>query len=95
MNGDYNYQLPHELTMANVEEVTEELRELLKIYEDGEFIVDGSNLQNIDAAGIQVLLAVHKTLVLGGKGFQLINQSNTLQRLLKLSGAHRIILEGS
>ncbi len=90
-------KLPEFLNIHNVREVREEiLAHLGKRMKEGkkEFVLDAAVLQDVDAAGIQLLLATFKACQREGLSFSLMNRGKMLEQLLELSGAVDIVEKG-
>jgi len=80
--------LPQELTIYNVAAFKEEILEKL---DSSSVLFDCVNLEYIDAAGIQLLLSLEKTLLNQGMTLKLINLSNQIEESLDLFGIDSIL----
>ncbi|MGM0502465.1 MAG: STAS domain-containing protein [Bacillota bacterium] len=92
--GEVNYQLPEEVTIYTVSEIKPEILEKLKKLQGQEnLIFDCSELEEIDAAGVQLLLSVVKTSL--QEEFDLFLEKTSLQikNTLALLGVKEILLK--
>lgn len=89
------FVFPDSLNIHNVKEVQEQLLEFLQQGEPGktkeEVVMDAGNINDIDAAGLQLLLSTCKTIRREGRKYRLVNQGQLLNHLLELSGAGDIL----
>lgn len=81
--------LPEELTIQQLEELVGEFSTALA--ESEQLVVDGSQVNQVDAAGLQLLLAVAKEGNSRGKPFTLVKPNRTLESILEMTGAVRIL----
>ncbi len=84
------FELPDSLTIHNVKDVQDDLLSLLpKLMKDASegCVLDAVNLQDMDAAGLQLLLAAQKSFNAEGISFRVINRGEMIEKLLELSGA--------
>ncbi|UMZ75061.1 STAS domain-containing protein [Natranaerofaba carboxydovora] len=90
------YKLPEYLSVHVVADEKEKMISSLDNMgpEEMKVYVDASETSDIDAAGLQLLLSFYLTLKKEGKEFILQNPSDTLQRMLELSGAAYYLCEG-
>ncbi len=90
------YYLGKELTISNVEQVRRDLLEYLQQQPlEEEIILDATHLEEIDAAGVQLLLsACCKTTILQGRNIRLVNVGDHLRRVLEISGGDYILEKG-
>lgn len=86
-------KLPESITIFNVLEVKESILSFLeKTREDeSEAVFDAVSLQDIDAAGVQLLLAAFKTFEDRNITYKLINQGERLKSMFALAGVERFI----
>ena len=89
--GEANYSLPENLTVPQIDQVKETLMTDLSSHNEDKLTLDGSQVQEIDASGVQLLLALYKYLINSGKELQLKNPSEKLSWALETSGANHII----
>jgi len=90
------FKLPSTLTIDNVHSIRDELMQKVNAAQAGSFVVDAGELQNIDALGLQLLIAASGSLEKEGCSFQLINVTPVLQELLEVSGGSDLLeTEGS
>ncbi|PRX27471.1 anti-anti-sigma factor [Orenia metallireducens] len=80
--------LPEELTIYNVASFREEILE--KLNSNG-VLFDCDKLEYIDAAGIQLLLSLEKTLLNQGSTLELINLADEVEESLTLFGMDSIL----
>ncbi len=78
--------VPDSLVIHNVSEVQEELLLLLSSEEE-EYLLDASELGDIDAAGIQVLLSFQKSVKSKNKRVRIINVKQQMSETLTEVGA--------
>lgn len=88
------YRLPSELTIHEVSEIKKGLLDLADNNPgEKEYVINGADVKDVDAAGIQVLLSFYKTLQNRGAKVSLKESSDTLIRMLKLSGTLEYLCE--
>ncbi len=83
------YELPENLDIYSIEESRQELLNYIdKKIENGEneVIIDGSRTEDIDAAGLQILISAFKTVKDEGLEWNIINKTDMLSNLLLFSG---------
>ena len=88
------YDLPEELTIYTVSELKSDL--LNKIEElsgESDLLFNCSNLEELDAAGIQLLLSIVKTSLQEDFDLFLENVSSEIEETLSLVGVKEILLE--
>jgi anti-anti-sigma factor len=85
-SGDRGFRLVGELDMASADRLIERLRSVANWR--GDLWLDLAELEFMDSAGIQALIAVGKEL---GEGQRLVLRSprGEVSRILQLVGAHR------
>ena len=89
-----NYNLPEELTIYTVSEVKPDLIDTIEDVASGtEVFFNCANLAEIDAAGIQLLLAVVKTSLQEDFDLYLADVSSPIKQTLSLVGVKEILLE--
>lgn len=82
--------LPPQLTVENVEAVKELI--LNRLHEGGaEPECYAGDVKVIDAAGLQLLLALYKSAVREGKQVTIINPSPYLRKVFSCSGADKVL----
>ena len=84
--------LPEELTIYNVSSLREEILELLADKED--LILDGSQVQEIDAAGVQLLLSLEKTTFREDFTVQLTDITAEGEEILEAAGVKELLMGG-
>lgn len=90
MGGSTSLTLPQQFTVDNIMAIKELLSS--KLYESGsELECYGEDVQVIDTAGLQVLLAFYKTAVKEGKQISVLNPSSYLQGVFAFSGVDKVI----
>ncbi|MCK8816826.1 STAS domain-containing protein [Natroniella sulfidigena] len=90
------FELPTNLTIYNVEQIQEELITYFETKveaEQGQLILEAAEVEDIDAAGLQLLVSAYKTANKNDLVLQINNLSNELKKLLTLAGAEFIITE--
>ncbi len=80
---------PVELTVHCIEGLLNELNR--QALSEPEIVLDGANVQHIDACGLQLLLAGAKEAQQKGKTFVMTNPSEYLKYIFKITGASKII----
>ncbi|HHU75708.1 MAG TPA: STAS domain-containing protein [Firmicutes bacterium] len=90
------YVLPESLTLRNARLIGDELITLYKhkskvTGQARETTLDFSHLQDLDTAGLQLLLSTAKTFRKSDCPLKVINLQSPLEELLKLSGAGDIL----
>lgn len=88
------FTLPENLNIYNVKDVQEQLLsycEQLLTEEQKEAVLDFSELRDLDAAGLQILMASHKTFSNAGLVLKLDGVNSFVQHLLNLSGSSDIL----
>ena len=83
------FKLPSELTVHQAGELKEKLLNFVESNgqeEKNELYFDGSQVEDVDAAGVQLLLSSYLTGQEAGKTIKLYEPSQTLERMLRLSG---------
>ena len=90
------YKLPAELTVHGASTLKSELLKYAKEIgdQDKTIYVDGSQVTDIDATGIQLLLSWYITMKSRGKELVIQELSETLEKMLDLSGALDYLSEG-
>lgn len=91
---DAMYLLPIELNIYNVLEVKEHLIEhfhQIWLKQNESITLDARKLTDIDASGVQLLIATYKTAAQKGIKFKMKNASHALKRTLIICGAHKLI----
>ncbi len=83
--------LPVHLTVDRVEEAKGLMLQWLLTAEK-QIKCSGKDVTVMDAAGLQLLLALYKTAVRDGKSFVIVNPSAALQEVLNYSGADKILV---
>lgn len=78
------------LDLRTVGPAREALRELLASY-SGDVILDVSELELVDAAGLGVIVAAHRRAMTAGRRLILRGVSPGLSRLLTLTRLHRVL----
>lgn len=86
-----NYELPENMTIKEVVQIKENFQQLLSSYSEKNLVVDGNNVQEIDASGVQLILSLYKSILSRNIEFELVNPSDKLKWALEVSGAHEII----
>ncbi len=86
--------LAEEITMNTVE--ANRIKLLAYLQEEAEtagetVLLDASNLHDIDAAGVQLLLSAHKSASQRGLRLQLVNSGDFLMKTLEYSGAGDVL----
>lgn len=84
--------LPEELTIYNVSSLREEMLELLAGKED--LVLDGSQVQEIDAAGVQLLLSLEKTTLREDFTVQLTDITAEGEEILEAAGVKELLMGG-
>ena len=88
------FTLPESVTTFTVAEVHQQLLDYVNeraATGENDIEIDASQVSDVDAAGIQLLLSVSKSADERGLGFNLSDQSEIVTQMLKLSGAGRIL----
>ncbi|OEH85624.1 hypothetical protein BHU72_02160 [Desulfuribacillus stibiiarsenatis] len=82
--------LPESLNIYNVASYLDTLKE---VFESSNYriMLDGSLNQDIDASGVQLLLAVNKTCNKNNGSLKILGPSPTLSKYLKITGATELI----
>ncbi len=89
------FNLPEMMTIHNVQEVQEQLLGYVQQLSPEEPVVlNAEEVQDADAAGIQLLLSAAKTFRQEGRPYRLVNCQELLERLLTISGASDIVDKG-
>ncbi len=90
------YKLPAELTVHGARALKGELLKYAQEVgnQDKTLYVDGSEVTDIDATGIQLLLSWYITMKNRGKELVIQELSETLEKMLNLSGALDYLSEG-
>lgn len=86
--------LAETLTLYTVQDCVSELLEYLntrEVTEEKEAVLDASKLRDIDTAGLQLLLSAGKTAFRKGLRLRIVNASESLSRILELSGAGDVL----
>ncbi len=83
------YKLPVELTIYHIEEFMSSLCTELAAKTD--VLLDASDLKNIDASGLQLLIAGAKEAEIKKKSFVLLNPQENLRHIFSVTGADKII----
>lgn len=83
--------LPVHLTVDRAEEAKGLMLQWLLTAEK-QIKCSGKDVAVMDAAGLQLLLALYKTAVRDGKAFVIVNPSAALQEALNYSGADKILV---
>lgn len=92
--GEIRYKLPEEVSVYTVAELkTDVLDNLGELRAEENLIFDCSNLEEIDAAGIQLLLSVVKTSLQEDFNLFLENVAPEIKETLSLVGVKEILLE--
>ncbi|MFO7818942.1 MAG: STAS domain-containing protein [Halanaerobacter sp.] len=92
--GQVKYDLPEEVTIYTVSELKPDLIDDIEGLSSGtELLFNCSNLEEIDAAGIQLLLAVVKTSLQEDFDLFLEDVSYDIKQTLSLVGVKEILLE--
>ena len=92
--GEIRYDLPEELSIYTVAELkTDVLDNIAELSAEENLIFDCSNLEEIDAAGIQLLLSVVKTSLQEDFDLFLENIAPDIKETLSLVGVKEILLE--
>ncbi len=87
--------LPETLTIHNVEEYQEKLLSYLKENAEKEAaVLDAKALQDIDTAGLQLLLSFCKIFLLEERSFRIINKDPYVQQIFDLSGSSDVLEKG-
>ncbi|MFW6009343.1 MAG: STAS domain-containing protein, partial [archaeon] len=71
------YQLPENLDIYSIDEIKQDLMNYIeeKIEKDEqEIVIDGSKTEDLDAAGLQILISAYKTAKHEGLFWKIINQ---------------------
>ncbi|MCK8823894.1 STAS domain-containing protein [Fuchsiella alkaliacetigena] len=85
------FELPESLNVHNVKETQEALLSYLQNLEEEQLLLDATLLQDIDAAGVQLLLSTYKTCQEERIEFNLANEQDIIKKLLKSAGVSDII----
>ena len=88
------FTFPDSLTTYNVKEVQEQLILFVdELMENGgeAILLDVSQVNDIDTAGLQLLLSVAKTAKEKKKEFFLINRTEMLEQVIEMTGAKPIL----
>lgn len=89
------FQFPESLTIYNVKEYQEELIKYIRAYsadiEQGELTFNAENLQDLDAAGLQLLLALAITLKDENLPYKIINKREYVTNIFNVSGVLEIL----
>lgn len=82
------YKLPNSLTIHNVKEVQDSLLVYLEQsnLEGAKVIIDASDLNDIDASGVQLLVSACKTLDEEKREYTVENINEDLENMLRVSG---------
>ena len=92
--GEIRYDLPEELSIYTVAELKKDLLDnIAELSAEENLIFDCSNLEEIDAAGIQLLLSVVKTSLQEDFDLFLENIAPDIKETLSLVGVKEILLE--
>lgn len=83
------FELSSEITIHNVEEVKNKIENILIKNNKEKIYFDGANIEDIDAAGLQLLLSLKKT-----KDINIKNKNDFLNEVLKLTGTFRLFEGG-
>lgn len=86
--------LPSALVIHTIGELHEQLTNLLDEENGNQIVLDGQDLQDIDASGIQMLVALQKTCTVLNKELKIIGIPESIGRLLRISGADFILGNG-
>lgn len=92
--------LPESLTIFNGEHVLDELTQYINtcIDEQGTnaiITLDAGKLNDIDGAGLQILLSVYKTYNARNVNVQLIGAGDELRRVFEITGVQEIMGAGN
>lgn len=82
-------KLPAQFTINCVEEQTNIISKMLA--KNSEVMIDAADLQQIDTAGLQLLVAGAKEGKIRGKPFVLVKITEHLQQIAAITGADKII----
>ena len=84
-----NFILPSQCTVDTVETLKDDMVKYL--HESGEKIMCcGSEVNTIDGAGMQLLLAFYKTAIKEGKKIVILEPSSRLQEIIYITGADKV-----
>ncbi len=83
--------LPARLSVDEVQELKEHIIGSL-VHADAKIRCIGDEVQEVDAAGLQLLLSLYKYSVQNGGELTIVNPSQDLQRVLGISGADKVFL---
>ncbi len=88
------FTLPQDMTIHNVKSIQTELLDYIEreIAEDqSELILDAKKVDDIDAAGLEILLSAYLTAQEEGLSFKLKNNDGYFNEVLNLSGAGDVL----
>jgi len=96
MNASHAFPIDGELTIYRAAELCESLKTVLAGLDDGaDLEIDLSGVTEMDSAGVQLLMAVHKSTRASNHGLRLVNPSaaveevfETLQLVPHFAGAY-------
>lgn len=83
------FKLPAELTIYHIEEFLSTLG--AELAAKTEIILDASDLEHIDASGLQMLIAGAKEAEIKKKSFLLLNPRENLRHILSVTGASKVV----
>ena len=83
-------ELPNELCVPAVAALRLACLEWLDA-QDADELVDASRIDEVDAAGVQLLVALSRTLALRGRSLRLHSPSDPLRDACRTLGAHALI----
>ena len=86
------FELPDTLMASNVKEVQQDILDYLQ-QQKKELVIDASSLEDIDAAGIQLLLSARISCQQRDLDYQLVGEDQLLKKLLEISGGQDILDE--
>ena len=81
--------LPEKVNISAIESLKEEFINFIK--NNNEIAIDASIVEEIDAAGFQLILSFHKLCILQSKEFYIFEASNVLRNALELCGLVELI----
>lgn len=82
------HKLPPEMTLYTAESVVDQLKQInLK----EEVVLDGSQVQFIDGCGLQILIALRKSLYHEERDMQILYPSPPLEKVLEVLGMAEIV----
>ncbi len=86
------FLLPGTLTIHNVDEYRQKLITYLEQNKEKEAtVLDATALQDIDTAGLQLLLSFCKIFLLEERSFRIINKDPYVQQIFDLSGSSDVL----